>query len=75
VSGAGERKVLREYESIVLDLPITEAVWELAIRLAGRGRESGLNVPLADLVIFACARVHGVELAHADRHFDLLAAS
>lgn len=41
-----------------------------ARRLADRGR---VTVPLAALVIFACARVHELDLAHDDTHFDDLA--
>lgn len=70
--GSAERKVLREYESTLDDLPITAAVWEMAIRLARRGRESGLTAPLADFLVFSCARIHHLELAHCDHHFDLL---
>jgi predicted nucleic acid-binding protein len=44
-------------------------VWEQAIRLADRGRAAGLTVPLADLLIFACAQEHDLQLAHDDVHF------
>jgi len=74
VAGPAERKTLRAYEASLADFPITAAVWELAIRLAAQGRQSGLTVPLADFLVFACAQVHGLELAHADHHFDRLAA-
>jgi predicted nucleic acid-binding protein len=30
-------------------------------------------VPLADLLILACASVHGLEIAHDDAHFEALA--
>ncbi len=29
--------------------------------------------PLADLLIFACARLNDLEFAHDDEHFDALA--
>jgi predicted nucleic acid-binding protein len=58
--------LLPEYE-------ISVDVWERAIRLADRGRASGVTVPLADLLIFACAKVHGLDVAHDDAHFDDLA--
>jgi predicted nucleic acid-binding protein len=35
-------------------------------------RASGVTVPLADLLIFACAKIHGLEVAHDDSHFDEL---
>jgi predicted nucleic acid-binding protein len=65
-----ERKTLRRYESLLPDYEISAAVWERAIRLADRGRASGMTVPLADLLIFACAKMHGLQVAHDDAHFD-----
>jgi predicted nucleic acid-binding protein len=70
----GERRALQHYEAVLPDYPITDAVWAAAISMAGRGRSSGLTVPMADLVVFACAREHGLSLAHDDRHFDALDA-
>jgi predicted nucleic acid-binding protein len=51
------------------DYEISSAVWERAVRLADRGRAAGVTVPLADLLIFACATEHGIDLAHDDSHF------
>lgn len=65
-----ERKTLRHYEAVLTDYTISPAVWERAIRLADRGRTAA---PLADLLIFACAQEHGLEVAHDDAHFDQLA--
>ncbi len=65
-----ERKTLRRYESLLRDYEISADVWERAIRLADRGRASGVTVPLADLLIFACAKIHGLQVAHDDAHFD-----
>ena len=31
-----------------------------------------ITVPLADLLVFACAKVHGVDVAQDDAHFDKL---
>ena len=74
VTNDSERRALRHYESVLADLAITDEVWDLAIRLADRGRAAGVTAPLADLLIFACASIHGVDLAHDDSHFDQLAA-
>ncbi len=73
VTSDAERKTLRRYEALLPDYEITAEVWERAIRLADRGRASGVTVPLADLLVFACARTHGLEIAHDDEHFDALA--
>lgn len=73
VTDDAERKTLRQYEKVLPDYEISSSVWERAVRLADRGRAAGLTVPLADLLVFACAKIHDVELAHDDRHFDELA--
>ncbi len=67
-----ERKVLRHYEALLPDYEISSAVWERAVRLADRGRAAGVTTPLADLLIFACAREHRLELVHDDNHFTQL---
>ena len=73
VSNDAERKTLRRYEALLPDYEISAEVWTRAIRLASRGRASGVTAPLADLLIFACAQIHGLDVAHDDTHFDELA--
>jgi predicted nucleic acid-binding protein len=73
VSNDAERKTLRRYEALLPDYEISADVWNRAIRLADKGRSFGVTVPLADLLIFACAKEHGVDVAHDDVHFDELA--
>ena len=73
VTTDAERKVLARYEALLPDYEITDAVWARAIQLADRGRASGITVPLADLLIFACANIHGLDVAHDDEHFYKLA--
>lgn len=73
VTNDTERKTLRRYEALLPDYEITADVWERAIRLADRGRASGVTVPLSDLLIFACAKIHRLGIAHDDGHFDELA--
>ena len=73
VTNDAERKTLRHYGKLLPQYEISSDVWERAVRLADRGRATGLTVPLADLLIFACAKVHEVEVAHDDAHFDELA--
>jgi predicted nucleic acid-binding protein len=55
-----------------VELSITDAVWTEACALADRCRKAGKTAPAIDVLIAACARHHGVELEHADRHFDFL---
>ena len=73
VTNGAERKTLRHYQALLPDYEISPAVWERAFRLADRGRAVGVTAPLADLLIFACARIHGLDLAHDDAHFVRLA--
>jgi predicted nucleic acid-binding protein len=74
VTNDAERKTLRRYEALLPDYEISPDVWEEAIRLADIGRAKGVTAPLADLLIFTCAKIHGLDLAHDDTHFDELAA-
>lgn len=73
VTNDAERKTLRRYEVLLPDYEISAEVWDRAIGLADRGRTAGVTVPLADLLIFACAKIHGLDVAHDDAHFDELA--
>jgi len=72
VTNDAERKTLREYESVLPSYEISPEIWEHAIHLADRGRSSGITVPLVDILVFACAKAHGVDVAHDDAHFDEL---
>ena len=73
VTNEVERKTLRRYEALLPDYEISPAVWDRAIQLADRGRSAGVTVPLTDLLIFACAKLNGLAVAHHDSHFDELA--
>jgi predicted nucleic acid-binding protein len=73
VTSEAERKTLRRYEALLPDYEISAAVWHRSVHLADRARASGVTVPLADLIIFSCARIHGLDVAHDDTHFDELA--
>jgi predicted nucleic acid-binding protein len=72
VTNDTERRTLRRYEALLPDYEISADVWTQSIQLADRARASGVTVPLADLLTFACAKIHGLEVAHDDTHFDEL---
>ena len=72
VTNDADRKTLRRYEALLPDYEISAEVWQRSIQLADRARASGVTIPLADLLIFSCARIHGLEVAHDDTHFDEL---
>jgi hypothetical protein len=74
-NGAGgerEKKVLREFERVLPELPIDKNVWSDAFELARRARAAGVSVPASDLLIAACARHHQVDLEQSDSDFELL---
>ena len=71
-NGAGgdrDKKVLKDFERLLPELGIDNAVWSAAFDLA---RSAGMSVPATDLLIAACARHHQGELEHADSDFSHL---
>jgi predicted nucleic acid-binding protein len=71
--GDAETQHVQQIERYLASVPITPAVWEIAKTLARDARRAGLTIPVADLVIFACAEHHGLGLVHDDDHFVDLA--
>jgi predicted nucleic acid-binding protein len=74
IGGDAERKWLLELEQSVENVPTDDTVWAEARRLAQETRRQGLSLPATDLLIAACAGVHGLEILHRDSHFDRLAS-
>ncbi len=72
--GAHEKRVLDEMRNVLIELELDDRVWAAAYALARSARQKGRTVPATDVLIAACARRHGVELEHADEHFEVLAA-
>lgn len=73
IGNDNERRILREFEPVIPEFPVTAEVWQQACDLADLGRRHGKSFPVTDLLVAACAWHHRVELEHADRHFDELA--
>jgi predicted nucleic acid-binding protein len=70
---ARQRPQLEKLERLVTSYPVNAAVWRCARQVASKARDKGLTVPVSDLIISACARVHGLELQHhGDEHFEML---
>lgn len=67
-----DRNTLTRMEVELNRLPVDDHCWDLACNLADAGRKVGLQFPLPDLLIFACAKRHEVPLLHCDAHFDRL---
>jgi predicted nucleic acid-binding protein len=75
-NGAGgdrEKKVLRDFERLLPEMAVDNAVWDGAYSLARKARSAGVSIPATDLLIAACARRHEVELEHADADFQRIA--
>lgn len=75
-NGAGgdrEKRVLRDPERVLPELPIDANVWNAAHELARRARLAGVTVPASDLLIAACARFHGAIMETSDSDFDPIA--
>lgn len=71
----GEREVaeMKRLDESLPRLSLNPTVYDIACDFAFKARRKGLIVPPTDMIIFACAIAHEVELAHADHHFDFLA--
>jgi predicted nucleic acid-binding protein len=52
------------------EIPIGKNAWETVQELAYRLRRNGLEIPLIDTIILACAQIAGARLYHRDRHFE-----
>ena len=70
--GDKEKRVLREMEASIPLIACTTDVWEESYRIARCVREKGQSIPATDLLIFACARVHGTAILHKDQHLEWL---
>jgi len=46
--------------------------WERSYALQKKAIRGGLNCPLADVLIVACAQRYGAELFHSDKHMTAL---
>jgi predicted nucleic acid-binding protein len=73
-AGERDRRILRDFEAVLPELPIDDEVWMKAYELARRARAAGVSVPATDILIAACTRRHGAELETADADFERLAA-
>jgi predicted nucleic acid-binding protein len=73
-NGAGDRdkRVLRDFERYLPELPIDDGVWQSAYAFAQKARAAGVTAPGADILIAACAQFHAVELEYSDSDFDQL---
>lgn len=73
IRGKKEEQRLLVTRSLCVWLEFDSACWQEAARAARICLRSGVNVPFGDVLVFACARRHGVELLERDRHFAMIA--
>jgi len=66
-AGDRDRKSLRDFEDVLLELAFDDEVWAGAYELAHRVQGAGVSLPATDILIAACARRHGADLETADR--------
>jgi len=74
-SGARNKReddFLQGVKSSCLWLGCDPECWERSYDLGRKAIRKGLNCPLADVLIVACALRHGAELCHADKHITPL---
>lgn len=53
-------------------LDCDQECWDRSYDLRRKAIRKGLNCPLADVLIVACALRHGAELYHSDKHITAL---
>lgn len=74
VRGKAEAAALQEMRGLCLPLEIDAAAWQRAADLNRAAVLNGLNCPLADVLIVACASRHGAGVLHRDKHIGALLA-
>jgi predicted nucleic acid-binding protein len=72
LKGKRERQTLANIKEVCGWLDIDNRTWNMAADLRRLARQKGLNCPLADVLVVACAKRHGAEVLHRDKHFDAL---
>lgn len=74
-TGIRGKREERDFEEFLMLYPVLvfdDLCWDLTARIGRRCHRFGVNVPLSDIQIQACADRYGFEVFHNDRHFDLI---
>lgn len=72
IRGKREEARLEMTRSLCVWLEFDSECWQEAAKIARICLRSGVNVPFGDVLVFACATRHGVELLERDRHFAMI---
>lgn len=70
--GRREEENLQGWRELSQWLEFDNDCWMAAAEIGRCCLRAGVNVPFSDVLIFACARRHGVELLERDRHFAMI---
>lgn len=68
--GDREKNNLRRLEEELEILNTDKGVWNTANKFARICRSNGVTVPATDLLVFAFATRHKIDLEHSDDHFE-----
>ena len=71
--GKREEENLKGWRDVSHWLEFDEACWKEAAKTARACFRAGINVPFGDVLVFASATRHEVELLERDRHFGRIA--
>jgi predicted nucleic acid-binding protein len=72
IKGKREELVFRQAMELCPSLEMDAEVWRMAAAIGRMAKKAGLNCPLADVLIAACAKRHGADLMHRDKHLAAL---
>lgn len=70
--GRREESVLKDIRDACGWLEIDHEVWENAANLLKEAMAQGWTCPLADVLVVACAQLHGATVVHSDKHITAL---
>ena len=71
--GHREEENLKGWREVSHWLEFDDDCWAGAAKTARACLRAGINVPFGDVLVFACATRHRVELLERDRHFGMIA--
>lgn len=70
--GKRDEENLKGWREVSHWLEFDDDCWAEAAKTARACLRSGVNVPFGDVLVFACATRHRVELLERDRHFAMI---
>ncbi len=72
VRGKREIRQLEELKRLCRWFTFDDRCWSLAADVALNCRKKGHNIPLGDVLIFACAKRYNAPVLETDKHFDAM---